>query len=67
MTQPIPAYTALTAYGVTIPRAFADRKAALAWAETEGSRYPRCKIVQKTARGLRTVWKEGEQAQERAA
>jgi hypothetical protein len=54
--------SAQTRYGVTIPRAFADRKAALAWAELNAKDYPGCRIVQATATGPRTIWKHTEQA-----
>jgi hypothetical protein len=50
-------YIALTAYGVEIPKALATRRAALAWAEANADRFPGCRIVQRTARGLRTVWR----------
>lgn len=49
--------TALTAYGVTIPKSFADSKAAVAWAEQDGERYGCCRIVRATATGKRTIWR----------
>lgn len=60
---------ALTAYGAVIPKAFANRKAALAWAEAEGDRWPGCRIVLRTRRGLRTIWRAPaeERPAERAA
>jgi hypothetical protein len=60
-------FTALTAYGITIPRAFADKRAALAWAETEGHRWPGSRIVQKTDTWSRTIWKHEDLVQEKAA
>lgn len=51
-------YAALTAYGVPIPKHLADRKAAMAWAETHGPTFPGCRIVQKTSQGLRTIWRQ---------
>lgn len=53
--------TALTAYNVAIPRAFADRKAAFEWAATVGPYFPGSRIVQQTKRGLRTIWREAQQ------
>jgi hypothetical protein len=58
---------ALTAYGVPIPRAFADRKAALAQAETLAETFPGCRIVRLTAAGPRTIWKHEPETQEKAA
>lgn len=54
------AITAQTRYGVTIPKSFPDRKAALAWAEQNA--WDGCRIVQATAQGLRTIWKHSERA-----
>jgi len=51
--------TAQTRYGVTIPKSFPNRKAALAWAEQNA--WDGCRIVQATARGFRTIWKHTEQ------
>lgn len=57
---------ALTAYGVTIPRAFADRKHALAWAEEQGDYWPGCRLVQTFPGGrTRTIWRH--QAEREAA
>lgn len=53
--------TALTRYGTTIPKAFADRKAAVAWASLNAERYGCSRIVRATKRGLRTIWKPAEQ------
>lgn len=53
MTQ----YLALTAYNVQIPKSLPSRKAAMSWAEEHGEKWPGARIVQKTARGLRTVWR----------
>jgi hypothetical protein len=50
-------YTAVTAYGVPIPRYLGDRKAALEWAETEGDRFPGSRIIQHTSQGPRTIWR----------
>lgn len=49
--------TALTAYNVTIPKSFADSKAAVAWAEQDGERYGCCRIIRATATGKRTIWR----------
>jgi hypothetical protein len=51
---------ALTAYGVAIPKSFADRSHALKWAEENGHTYPGCRIVTRTAKGLRTIWRQTE-------
>jgi hypothetical protein len=55
VTQP---YVALTAYGVQIPRFLATRSEAMAWAESEGARWPGAKIIQKTAKGDRVIWRQ---------
>lgn len=51
-------YVALTMYDVMIPKAFADKAAALAWAEAEGDQYPRCKIVRQIGTATRTIWRQ---------
>jgi hypothetical protein len=50
-------FSALTAYGAEIPKAFATRRDALTWAEHYGDQYPGCRVVQATARGPRTIWR----------
>ena len=55
-------YIALTAYGVEIPRAFADRQAALAWAQDRGPVFPGCVIVQQTVRGPRVIHRQPSEA-----
>lgn len=53
---------ALTAYGVQIPRAFADRASAIRWAEQEGSfLFPGCQLVEQTPNGPLTIWRHVEQ------
>ena len=49
---------ALTLYGVRIPKAFEDRKAAMLWAETKGPAFPGCRLAIQTARGPRTIWRQ---------
>lgn len=50
--------TALTAYGVAIPKSFADRKAAVEWADQNGERYGCSRIVSEHDNGRkRTIWK----------
>jgi hypothetical protein len=57
-------HLALTAYGVPIPKAFADRQAALAWAHEEGHNWPRCRVVRVTAAGQRTtIWRHDPEPQ----
>lgn len=60
-----PRFIALTAYDVPIPKALASRQDALRWAQEHGPYWPGARIVQRTARGLRTIWKH--QAEEQAA
>jgi hypothetical protein len=55
VTQP---YVALTAYGVQIPRFLATRSEAMAWAEAHGWQFPGSKIIQKTAKGDRVIWRQ---------
>lgn len=49
--------TALTAYGVQIPKSFADRKAAVAWADENAERYGCQRIVRVTGGSKRTIWR----------
>lgn len=51
-------YVALTAYDVEIPKAFADKDHALEWAETEGDKFPRCRIVRLIGTATRTIWRQ---------
>lgn len=51
-------FHALTMYGAVIPKAFANKAAALAWAEAEGDKYPRCRIVRLIGTATRTIWKQ---------
>lgn len=53
--------TALTRYDVAIPKAFADRKAALAWAAQNAERYGCDRIVSATARSKRTIWRPAQE------
>lgn len=64
---PSAAYVALTAYGVQIPKALADRKAAMEWAETHGELFPGCRIVRRVGVAQRTIWKSPEADSERRA
>lgn len=57
-------FQALTAYGVTIPKAFPDRKAAMEWARITGPTFPGSRIVMKTASGMRTIWRHAYDAHE---
>lgn len=54
---PAAAFVALTAYDVEIPKALADRKAALEWAETHGETFPGCRVVRRIGTAQRTIWK----------
>lgn len=54
-----PELQALTVYGARIPKAFADRQKALEWAEANGATFPGCRLVTITARGPRTIWRQG--------
>jgi hypothetical protein len=52
------AYQAFTAYDVPIVcGSFIDRRSALSWAEREGERWPGARIIQRTASGVRTIWR----------
>lgn len=51
-------FQAVTAYGVAIPRFLGSRSEAMAWAEAHGWQFPGSKIVQKTARGDRVIWRQ---------
>lgn len=55
MTAP---FTALTFYGVTIPRYLGDRADVAKWIAEHGERWPGARIVRNTARGPRTIWRE---------
>jgi len=49
---------ALTAYSVPIlSKTFTSRKEAVAWASDDGQRYGAVRLIQKTARGPRTIWR----------
>jgi hypothetical protein len=51
---------ALTAYGVQIPKAFADEASAIEWAEEHGDTFPGCTVVETTADGTRIIWRHQE-------
>ena len=53
---------AQTIYGVRIPQALTSRREALDWAEHARNIFPGLRIVQHTAKGVRTIWRDERRA-----